>query len=321
MNKRFRATTVDSRVGIAAGLAAYGLWGAMPLYFAALRGVPADEILAQRIVWCGLFLGALLTITGRWADLVRTCRSAVVLRTFLATAVLLSINWLVYIHGVTSGQTVETSLGYFINPLLNVASGFAFFRERLRPLQLFALGLAAIGVLNLVIAAGHFPWIALTIATSFALYGLLRKTAKADALIGLSIETLILLPPAVAYAGFLWATGSLHLGTVDRTTDGLLLASGIITAVPLLFFGVAAQNLRLSTLGFLQYVAPSAQFLLAITVLGESMSLVRWASFLCIWIALAVYSWDTWRGMRQARTIGVPERENLRPEPAVSRID
>jgi chloramphenicol-sensitive protein RarD len=291
----------DSRVGVAAALAAHGMWGVMPLYFAALRAVPAPEILGQRIVWCGLFLVAILTLFGRWPDLLRACRSGVTVRTFLITALLLSLNWLVYIYGVATGQTVETSLGYFINPLLNVALGYVFFRERLRPLQLAAIALALIGVANLVVAAGEFPWIALTLAASFAVYGLLRKTAPADAVVGLSIETFLLLPPACAYVTYLWLTGQLHLGTVDRTTDALLLASGVITAVPLLFFGVAARNLSLSTLGFLQYVAPSAQFVLAITVLGEPMASDRWISFGCIWIALATYSFDTWRALSRSR--------------------
>jgi chloramphenicol-sensitive protein RarD len=293
--------SIDSRIGIIAGLAAYGLWGLMPLYFNALRHVRADEILAQRIVWCGVFLAVLVTITGRWSEVIRGFRSPRVLGVYLVTSVLLSINWLVYIHGVTSNQTIETSLGYFINPLLNVALGMVFFRERLRPTQIGAVALAGIGVLILILAAGHFPWIALSIALSFALYGLFRKTAPADALLGLTLETIILLVPACGYATYLLVSGRLHLGPDDWRTDGLLLASGVITAVPLLCFGVAAQHLRLSTLGFLQYLAPTGQFLLAIAVLGESMSPEKWISFICIWTALAVYSWDTWRGLRQSR--------------------
>ena len=226
---------------------------------------------------------------GRWPDVIRTLRSAALRRTLLTTAVLLSINWLAYIHGVTSGQTVEASLGYFINPLLNVALGVVFFRERLRlrPLQLWALGLAVVGVLMLIVAAGHFPWIALTIAGSFAFYGLLRKTAPVDAFVGLSIETFVLLPVALAFATYLVMTNARHFSAIDRTTDGLLLSSGLVTAVPLLLFGVAARNLRLSTLGFLQFVAPTMQFLLAISVLGETMAPEKWASFACIWVALA----------------------------------
>jgi chloramphenicol-sensitive protein RarD len=310
--------SLDSRVGIAAGLAAYGLWGVMPLYFAALRGVPPTEILGQRIVWCGILLALVLSVTGRWPDLVRVCRKPAAVRVFLTTALLLAVNWLVYIHGVATGQTVETSLGYFINPLLNVALGFALFGERLRPVQYAALALAVFGVVNLIVAAGHFPWIALTIATSFALYGLFRKTAPADAVIGLSIETFVLIIPAYAYVNYLWAKGELHLGTVDRTTDALLVASSVVTAVPLLFFGVAARNLRLSTLGFLQYIAPSAQFLLAITVLGEEMPPEKWISFACIWVALAAYSFDTWRGLRRDRQT-YSGAAALRAEPVASR--
>lgn len=293
---------IDSRLGIIAGLAAYGLWGLMPLYFTALRLVPAYEILAQRIVWCGVFLAGLVTIARRWPEVVRGFRSPRVVGVFLITSVLLSINWLVYIHGVTSKQTVETSLGYFINPLLNVALGMVFFRERLRPMQLAAVALAGTGVLILIFAAGHVPWIALSLAMSFALYGLFRKTAPADALLGLTLETFILILPACGYVSYLFVNGGLHLGPDDWRTDGLLVASGIITAVPLLCFGVAAQNVRLSTLGFLQYLAPTVQFLLAITVLGEPMNPENWVSFACIWTALTVYSFDAWRGMRQART-------------------
>jgi chloramphenicol-sensitive protein RarD len=294
--------SIDSGIGIAAGLAAYGLWGLMPLYFAALRerDVAADEILAQRIIWCGVLLAGLVTVTRRWPEWIRGFRSPRVIGTFFLTAVLLSVNWLAYIHGVVTRQTVETSLGYFINPLLNVALGMMFFRERLRPTQLAAVGLAVVGVLNLIVATGHFPWIALTIATSFALYGLFRKTAPADALLGLTFETFILFLPACGYAAYLATTAALHFGANDWQTNGLLVASGVITAVPLLCFGLAAQHLRLSTLGFLQYLAPTGQFLLAITVLGEKMEPVQWRSFACIWTALTVYSIDTWRGSRQA---------------------
>ena len=298
---RNQDSTRDSRVGILAGLAAYGLWGLIPLYFAVLRHVSPYEILAQRIVWCGLFMTLLVTITGRWPDVRRSLASRRVVGVFLVTSLLLSINWLVYIHGVTSGQTVETSLGYFINPLLNVALGMIFFSERLRQTQLAAVALAGIGVLILIVAAGHFPWIALSLALSFGFYGLFRKTAPADALLGLTLETLILFVPACGFALYLFLSGDLHLGLADMSTTALLLASGVITAVPLLCFGVAAQHLRLSTLGFLQYLAPTGQFLLAIFVLGEHMSPDRWISFGCIWVALAIYSFDTWRASRRTR--------------------
>jgi chloramphenicol-sensitive protein RarD len=292
----------------------------MPLYFVAIRHVPSHEILAQRIVWCGLFLSAVLTLAGRWRDLVRALRSRRVWLMFFATALFLSCNWLIYIHGVTTGQTVETSLGYFINPLLNVALGILFFRERLRPLQAWALALATVGVLDQIVLAGHFPWIALALALSFALYGLLRKMAPADALLGLAIETFVLVLPAGAYLAVFAGRGQLSFGALDWTTDALLVASGVITAVPLLCFGQAARKLRLSTLGFLQYLAPTLQFLLAITVLGEPMDPHRWVSFACIWVALGVYSYDAWRSLR-GRRVGAPAGRFLRSLPAVSRTD
>ncbi len=314
-----RTHAADSRSGLLYGLAAYGLWGLMPLYFAAIRHVSSQEVLAQRIVWCSLLLALVLSVTGRWTALIRSLRSSRVRTTFFLSALLLSANWLAYIHGVTTGRTVETSLGYFINPLLNVALGMLFFRERLRPLQACALVLAMLGVLNLIANAGQFPWIALTVALSFALYGVLRKTAPADAFIGLSIESFMLLLPAVGYLAYLASCGSLQFGTTDRMTDGLLAASGVVTAVPLLCFGQAARTLRLSTLGFLQYLAPTMQFLLAIMVLGEPIDPTRWVSFGCIWVALAVYSLDAWRRLRGLE--GVPFPRVILSRSAVSRTN
>jgi chloramphenicol-sensitive protein RarD len=293
----------------------------MPLYFAAIRHVPSNEILAQRIVWCGLLLAVLLTAAWRWGDLARALRSPRVRLTFVATAFLLSINWLAYIYGVTSGRTIETSLGYYINPLLSVGLGMLVFRERLRPFQVGALALATAGVLVLVVMTGQFPWIALTVAFSFALYGLLRKTAPADAFLGLAIETFVLVVPATAYLAFFAHRGELIFGSTGLATDVLLVASGAITAIPLLCFGQAARKLRLSTLGFLQYLAPSAQFVLAITVLGEQMAVYQWASFALIWVALAVYSLDAVRGLHGSRPLPAVPRVVRLPSPAVSRTD
>lgn len=306
----------DSRVGVLAALACYGMWGVMPLYFNALRHVDALELLAQRIIWCALFLAVVLAVLGRWPDLLSKLRSNGVIPVYLATSMLLSINWLVYIYGVVHNRTVETSLGYFINPLLNVAFGMVLFAERLRPMQWLALALAACGVLTLIVLAGEFPWIALTLGFSFACYGVLRKTAPADALIGLSIETLLMLPIACLYVAYLAMTGGLQLGAIDRSTDGLLLTSGAITAVPLLFFGVAARNLRLSTLGFLQYIAPTAQFVIAIFVFREGMSTERWVAFFCIWIALGLYSLDAWQAYRRTQQVDGQEEAILEPEPS-----
>jgi chloramphenicol-sensitive protein RarD len=204
---------------------------------------------------------------------------------------------------------------------LSVALGILVFRERLRPLQVAALVLATVGVLVRVVMTGHFPWIALTVAFSFALYGLLRKTAPADAFLGLSIETFVLVAPATAYLAFFAHRGELVFGSTGLATDALLVASGAITAVPLLCFGQAARKLRLSTLGFLQYLAPSAQFVLAITVLGEQMAVYQWASFALIWVALAVYSLDAVRSLHGSRPLPAVPRTVRLPNPVVSRTD
>jgi chloramphenicol-sensitive protein RarD len=308
-----QSPNIDSKSGLVAGLAAYGLWGVMPLYFWALEGVPPGEILAQRIIWCGLLLALVTTLIGRWHEFAAGLRSPRVWRTFILTAVLLSINWLTYIYGVLNKQTVETSLGYFINPLLNVVFGVVIFRERLRPLQAVAVALAALGVLILVVAADRPPWIALTLAFSFALYGVFRKTAPADALLGLTFETLMLFLPAAGYAIYLTSTSQLHFGPNPRL-DGLLAASGAVTAVPLLCFGVAARSLRLSTLGFLQFTAPTIQFLLAVTVMGELVGRERWFSFALIWVALGVYSIDIRRSLA-GDAEGAHEKPAKEPSP------
>lgn len=311
----------DSRAGVLYGLAAYGCWGLMPLYFDAVRSVPAGEILAQRIVWCSVLLAIVLTLAGRWGEMFDRLRSWRVRWTFCLTAVLLSINWLTYIGGVTTGQTVETSLGYFINPLLNVVLGLVVFRERLRGGQVLAVSLAAAGVGSLVVMAGTVPWIALSIAFSFGLYGLLRKQAPVDALLGLSIETFVMAPFALGYLVWLGQRGSLSFGQADLTTRGLLLASGAITAVPLLCFGHAARSLRLSTLGFLQYLAPTAQFLLAVFHLKEPIDQSKLVCFALIWAALAIYSIDLWRAFADGRATVVADGDGGAELEPISQTD
>jgi chloramphenicol-sensitive protein RarD len=297
----------DSRSGIVYGLAAYGFWGVMPLYFYAVSDVSPGEILAQRIFWCGLLLAIVLGVTGRWREMVDRLRMPGVPRTFTCTAFLLTANWLAYIYGVTHQKTVETSLGYFINPLLSVLLGMIVLRERLRLWQAVAVLLATAGVLIPVAAAAEVPKIALTVAVSFALYGLLRKQAPVDALVGLSIETFILAPFAAGYLVMLIAQGKMALGRSGATIDSLLLASGIITAAPLLWFGKAARMLSLSTLGILQYVAPTMQFVLAVLYLGESVAVAKWAAFALIWTALAIYSFDSWRHARSERAVVIAD--------------
>jgi chloramphenicol-sensitive protein RarD len=262
----------------------------MPLYFRAVGAVHPAEILAHRIVWCALLLAGLLTVVGRWRDLARCLRTGRTAALLLASALLIAANWLVYIYGVWTQRILQTSLGYFVNPLFSVLLGMVFFRERLRPGQWAALTLAAAGLTHQVVAAGELPWIALAVAGSFGLYGLIRKAAPVDGLVGLTVETLLLLPAAAACLGcWIWA-GTSSFGQGDATVDGLLLLSGVVTAVPLLCFGQAARGLRLSTLGFLQYLAPTVQFLLAVSLFGEPFRPEQRIAFGCTWAALAVFT-------------------------------
>jgi chloramphenicol-sensitive protein RarD len=278
----------------------------MPLYFRAVAAVRPAELLAHRIVWCALVLAGLLTALGRWRDLARCLRTGRTTALLLASAVLIATNWLVYIYGVWTQRILHTSLGYFVNPLFSVLLGMAFFRERLRPWQWAALALAAAGLAHQVVAAGELPWIALVLAGSFGLYGLIRKAAPVDGLVGLTVETLMLLPAAAACLGcWAWA-GTSSFGKGDATVDGLLLLSGVVTAVPLLCFGQAARGLRLSTLGFLQYLAPSIQFLLAVSLLGEPFRRQQQITFGCTWAALAVFTAESVLARRRAAPPGRP---------------
>jgi chloramphenicol-sensitive protein RarD len=281
-----------SREGLLYGLAAYGWWGLVPLYFKALGAVPPGELLAHRIVWSVVFLAPLLSLGGRWGALGRCFRSRTVLPTLLVTTLLIAVNWFIYIYSVSSNQVVQSSLGYFILPLANVVLGLLVFGERLRRLQWWGVGLAAAGVLLRTVEAGQLPWLALALAATFSVYGLLRKLTAVDGLVGVSVETLLLLPAAVAYLGYLGAAGASSVGTDDLALDGLLLLSGVVTAVPLLCFGQAARRLRLTTLGFLQYLSPSLQLLLAVGVFGEPFRLVELAGFVLIWSGLVFYVVD-----------------------------
>jgi chloramphenicol-sensitive protein RarD len=283
----------ERRVGLVCGLAAYGLWGLMPLYFGYVRAVSPQELLAQRVVWSALVLGCVVSALGRWGDVLR-CLGTPRLRTMLlASTLLLAINWFVFLYGVAIDRVVDNSLGYFINPLLNILLGVLFFRERLRPLVRFGFALASLGLVYLVVAIGGLPWIALVLAFSFAGYGLLRKLAPVDALVGLTVETLLLLPFASIFlAG--WANaGYLALGSEGVVVDGLIIASGVVTAGPLLCFGAAARRLPLSILGFLQYLAPSLQLILAVLWFGEPFTAAQQVCFGCIWVALALVTVDS----------------------------
>jgi chloramphenicol-sensitive protein RarD len=267
----------------------------VPLYFRAIQGVPPREILAHRIVWSLLFLGALVAWFRRWPQLKRCLVDQV--PGFLLTSVLIALNWYFFIEAVDRNEVRQASLGYYITPLVSVVLGLTILGERLRRVQIVAVLLAATGVLYLTLQQGDVPWLALIMAGAFGLYGLIRKRLGADGLVGLTAETVFLVPVAIGYLAYLNTDGSLVFGQ-DRAVDLLLLASGVVTAVPLMCFGQAAQKLPLSSLGFLQYLSPTIQLLLAIFVFGEAIP--SWTGMMLIWIALMVFTIDSVRQYRRA---------------------
>lgn len=278
--------------GILYGIACYTLWGLMPLYWKTLQEVPAAEILANRIVWSLLFVIGLLAYKQDWRWLRPALQQRRILLTFTTTAILLAINWFTYIWAVNAGYVIETSLGYFINPLVNVALGVLFLHERLRRGQVAALSLAIIGVIYLTFSYGAFPWIALTLAFSFAFYALLRKTAALGATEGLALETAVLFLPAALYMLFLQRSGTAAFGQGDPRTTLLLIGVGVITAIPMLLFAMAARRITLTNLGLLQYIAPTMQFLLGIYVFNEAFGKEQLVGFALIWMALLIYSFE-----------------------------
>jgi chloramphenicol-sensitive protein RarD len=273
--------------GVLYGLGAYLMWGFLPLYLKLLQDVTAIEILGNRIVWSFILLAGIITLRKDWKKMRQEALKPRTLLIYTLSACLLSINWLVYIWGVNAGFVVETSLGYFINPLFNVLLGVIFLHERLRTWQWVPVGLAAVGVIYLTANYGQLPWIALTLAFSFGLYGLVKKTAPLGSLHGLTLETGILFAPAILYLLLATSKGL----TADHTpvTLLLLLGMGVVTAVPLLMFGVAARSIDLSLLGILQYIAPTCQFLLGVLVYNEPFTSVRLVGFSLIWAALIIF--------------------------------
>jgi chloramphenicol-sensitive protein RarD len=279
--------------GLVYGLAAYGFWGLMPLYFKEVQAVPPAEILAHRIVWCVVLLAVVLTVGWRWPDFTRCLRSRRLLGLLVLSSVLVGVNWLAYIYGVSTHRIAQTSLGYFINPLFSMLLGMVFFRERLRPWQCVAAMLGTAGVLYHVSALGETPWIALTVMSSFGLYGVVRKVAPVDGLLGLAVETLVLLPAALGFLAYGAAGGTATFGRNGWWVDGLLLAGGVVTAIPLLCFGEAARRLPLTTLGFLQYLAPSMQLVLAVLLYEEPFGTEHAVTFGLIWAALALFTLES----------------------------
>lgn len=286
--------------GIAYAALAYTLWGLFPLYFTRLHHVAASEVLVHRIVWSLVFVLGLLAWRRRWAWLPDVLRRPRVLLAFAASALLLSCNWLTYIWAVNHGHVIDASLGYFITPLVNVGLGYTVLHERPRAAQWGALALAGLGVLWLTVQTGQLPWIALVLAASFGAYGLLRKIAVLGALEGLALETMLLAAPAFVALVLWWGRGPASFPSPDLATNLWLVGVGPLTAVPLLLFAAGARRISMTTLGLLQYIGPSIQFVLGVWLFGEPFGGSRLAGFVLIWAALLVYSADGWRVARRA---------------------
>ena len=299
--------------GIVSAIGAYALWGVFPIYWKSVQAVPAVEVVCHRMVWSFVFVALLLVGKNQWEWLRRAGKSPATLITFVGTSCLLALNWFTYIWAVNSGHIVDSSLGYFINPLISVLLGMIFLGERLRSWQWVAILVALGGVIFLTLGYGSFPWIALTLAITFGLYGLLRKTAPLGALEGLSLEMTILFLPALAYLVYLELVGVASFGHTGATTSVLLALTGVATALPLIWFTQGARKVTLATVGILQYIAPTLQFLLGVLVYGETFTTTRLVGFGAIWSALLIYSIEgAVEGRRQTMRQSVSQND---PQP------
>jgi chloramphenicol-sensitive protein RarD len=288
------------RAGLIYGLSAYIIWGFLPVFFKLLHSVSAGEIVAQRILWSLVLLAALIGFSRRLPHLRIALRNPVALRFLALSAALIATNWLVYIWAVLNDHILQASLGYFLNPLVNVALGVIFLKERLGRAQTVAVALAAAGVIALAAGAGEGLWISLTLAFSFGIYGLLRKMAPVEAIEGLSIETMILAPVALGWVLWLSVQGDVAFGA-DLKTSLLLVIGGVVTAVPLLLFAAAARRMPYATLGLLQYIAPTIAFLLAVFAYGEPLTTAHILCFVLIWTGLGIYTASALVGMRRVQ--------------------
>jgi chloramphenicol-sensitive protein RarD len=279
----------SSNTGPLYAILAYSAWGLLPVYWKFFGNTPAVEVLSHRMIWSAVFLCCILLVQRRWSDLVALMKSPRQVRVLLITATLLSCNWGMYIYGVNSNRVVETSLGYYINPLVTVLLGFIFLKERLHRGQQVAVLLATLGVGYFIWQLGTVPWIGLGLAITFAFYGLLRKVVQAGPLVGLAVETLLITPIVLLFVSYLALSGNSHFGGTPLKTL-LFMGAGVATSMPLLWFNNAAKRLRLSTLGFFQYLAPSIALVLGVFLYGEPFTPAHVVTFGCIWAALAIYS-------------------------------
>jgi chloramphenicol-sensitive protein RarD len=303
------------RRGYLFAFVAYALWGIFPLYFKALRPATPFEILAQRVVWSVVFVAILLTVVRRWRGVAALRHQPRKLALVGAAAAFIAVNWYTYIYGVNSGHVVETSLGYFINPLVTVLLGVFALRERLRRFQWAAVGIGAAAVAVLTIDYGRLPWIALVLACSFGMYGFLKKRLALPAADGLFLESGALMLPALAYLVVIGARGEATFGSGSWHTAGLVL-SGAATAIPLLLFAGAANRLTLTALGMVQYLAPTLQLVIGVVVYHEPMPAARWAGFGMVWLALAVFTWDAVRAGAAKRRATSETSEEVETEVA-----
>ncbi len=278
--------------GILEAIGAYVLWGLLPVYWKALQAVPPPQILAHRILWSFVFLCGVVTLRREWRLLGELARNGRTLRYHAMAATLLTVNWLTYIYGVNTDRIVETSLGYYINPLVSVFLGVVVLDERLARAQWLAVGLAVGGVAVFTVLVGKLPWIAVVLAITFGLYGLVKKKAEATAVPGLTLETGVVLVPALVWLLVAEGRGVGALGHSDALTNTLLIAAGVVTALPLLLFSSAARKVRLSTMGLLQYVSPTCGLVLGVFCYGEPFDAARLAGFALIWIGLGLFWWQ-----------------------------
>lgn len=289
--------------GIGYALAAYGFWGLVPIYFKAVGHVPSLEVLAHRVIWSVVLLAIWTQLRGTWDATLVALRDRGVLLILLATTVLVTANWYIFIWAVSHGYILQASLGYYINPLVNILFGFVFLKERLRPIEWVSVALAAAGVAYQTLSLGEFPWISLLLAFTFGSYGLLRKIARVDSVAGLTIETALTFPLAAAFLIAMSAQSKLVFAHHALSTDALLVFAGVVTALPLVWFAHAVRRLPLSVIGFFQYIAPTLQFLLAVAVYGETFTRNHAITFACIWSALAIFTIAAIKRNRRVSTL------------------
>ena len=298
----------ETSKGIWATAAAFGLWGLVPIYWKAVEAVPARELIAYRVLWALPFLALLLTLGRGWPRVRAVLRNRRVLGMLVLSAALIAVNWFVFIEAVAGGRVMQASLGYYINPLVNVVLGYVVLGERLSRPQGLAVALATVGVGVLIAATGELPVTALVLATTFALYGLVRKVVAVDAMPGLFFEVLLIVPLALAYLAALHVRGEAVAGVPDGVW-ALVPLSGLITALPLAWFAYGARRLRLATVGLLQFLAPTGQFLLSLTLFGERFTAAHAVTFVLIWAGLALYLFDLQQRQRRRRRLAAAAAE------------